>query len=86
MRFSTPFAPGANIATFLTIVMIVCALGTRNSSILTNPRVDYAMARDGLFFRVLRGVHVRFHTPANALLFQALFILGALALTLNSLI
>ncbi len=63
-------ATGASAATWMTIVMMICALGSLNSSILTNARVDYAMARDGLFFRVARGVHPRFRTPANALVFQ----------------
>ncbi|MGB6876540.1 MAG: amino acid permease [Candidatus Acidiferrales bacterium] len=72
-------ATGANVATWLTIVMIICALGTLNSSILTNARVDYAMARDGLFFRIVRGVHPRFRTPANALVFQGI-LASALAL------
>ncbi|MGH9866331.1 MAG: APC family permease, partial [Candidatus Acidiferrales bacterium] len=57
-----------------------CALGTLNSSILTNARVDYAMARDGLFFRAVRGVHPRFRTPANALVFQGI-LASVLALT-----
>lgn len=65
-------ATGASSATWLTIIMMICALGTLNSSILTNARVDYAMARDGLFFRVVRGVHPRFRTPANALIFQGI--------------
>jgi APA family basic amino acid/polyamine antiporter len=73
-------ATGANAATWMTIVMMICALGTLNSSILTNARVDYAMARDGLFFRVARGVHPRFRTPANALIFQA-FLASVMALT-----
>lgn len=65
-------ATGADTATWMTIVMMICALGSLNSSILTNARVDYAMARDGLFFRVARGVHPRFRTPANALVFQGI--------------
>lgn len=73
-------ATGANTATLMTIVMMICALGTLNSSILTNARVDYAMARDGLFFRVARGVHPRFRTPANALVFQGI-LASVLALT-----
>jgi basic amino acid/polyamine antiporter, APA family len=73
-------ATGAGSATWLTIIMIVCALGTLNSSILTNARVDYAMARDGLFFRIVRGVHPRFRTPANALVFQGI-LASVLALT-----
>ena len=73
-------ATGADLATWLTIIMMICALGTLNSSILTNARVDYAMARDGLFFRIVRGVHPRFRTPANALVFQAI-LASVLALT-----
>jgi len=73
-------ATGRNLATWLTVAMIVCALGTLNSSILTNARVPYAMARDGLFFRVARGVDPRFHTPARALVFQGIFA-SVLALT-----
>lgn len=71
---------GTSGATWFTIVAIVCFLGTLNSSILTNARVDYAMARDGLFFRVVRGVHPRFRTPANALIFQGI-LASLLALT-----
>lgn len=73
-------ATGASSATWLTIIMMICALGTLNSSILTNARVDYALARDGLFFRVVRGVHPRFRTPANALIFQGI-LASVLALT-----
>jgi basic amino acid/polyamine antiporter, APA family len=73
-------ATGADVATWLTIAMITCALGTLNSSILTNARVGYAMARDGLFFRIVRGVHPRFRTPANALVFQGI-LASVLALT-----
>jgi APA family basic amino acid/polyamine antiporter len=61
---------GSRAAAWLTLAMIVCALGTLNSSILSGARVDYAMARDGRFFRVARGIHPKFRTPANALIFQ----------------
>jgi basic amino acid/polyamine antiporter, APA family len=73
-------ATGHDLASWLTIAMIICALGTLNSSILTNARVDYAMARDGLFFRVVRGVDPRFHTPARSLVFQGI-LASILALT-----
>jgi APA family basic amino acid/polyamine antiporter len=73
-------ATGASAATWMTIVMMICALGTLNSSILTNARVDYAMARDGIFFRIVRGVHPRYRTPANALVFQGI-LASLLALT-----
>jgi APA family basic amino acid/polyamine antiporter len=37
------------------------------------PRVYYAMARDGLFFKQIATVHKRFNTPALAITLQALF-------------
>lgn len=73
-------ATGSSAANWLTIAMIVCALGTLNSSILTNARVDYALARDGLFFRIVRGVNPRFRTPVRALVFQGI-LASLLALT-----
>jgi basic amino acid/polyamine antiporter, APA family len=73
-------ATGMNAANWLTVAMMICALGALNSSILTNARVDYALARDGLFFRVVRGVSPRFRTPVRALIFQAI-IASLLALT-----
>jgi APA family basic amino acid/polyamine antiporter len=36
--------------------------------VLTAPRVFYAMACDGLFFRKLADVHPRFRTPATAII------------------
>lgn len=71
---------GPSAARWLTVAMIICALGTLNSSILSGARVDYAMARDGLFFRLARGIHPRYRTPARALLFQGC-LASVLALT-----
>jgi APA family basic amino acid/polyamine antiporter len=71
---------GRTAADWLTIAMVVCALGTLNSSILSGARVDYAMARDGLFFRATRSIHPKHRTPAGALIFQAC-LAGVLALT-----
>src|SRR5437763_9655376 len=41
-----------------------------NSSILSGARVPYAMARDGIFFKVADGIHPKYRTPARALIFQ----------------
>jgi APA family basic amino acid/polyamine antiporter len=71
---------GSHVADWLTVAMIICALGTLNSSILTGARVDYAMARDRRFFRIAGGIHPRFRTPAKALIFQAC-LASVLALT-----
>jgi len=61
---------GRGAALWMTLAMIVSALGTLNSSILSGARVPYAMGRDGLFFRVTAKVHPRFRTPGGALIFQ----------------
>jgi basic amino acid/polyamine antiporter, APA family len=61
---------GHGAASWLTLAMIISALGTLNSSLLTGARVPYAMARDGLFFRVTATVHPKFRTPGGALIFQ----------------
>jgi APA family basic amino acid/polyamine antiporter len=61
---------GAQAAAWITAAMVLSAFTTLNSSILTGARVPYAMARDGLFFRVTDGVHPLHRTPAGALVFQ----------------
>jgi APA family basic amino acid/polyamine antiporter len=63
---------GSRAAQWVTLAMIISALGSMNSSILSGARVDYAMARDGLFFRMAAGIHPKFRTPGGALLFQAI--------------
>ena len=61
---------GRRAAVWITIAMLISALGTLNSSVLSGARVDYAMARDGIFFRFAAAIHPRFRTPGNALVFQ----------------
>jgi APA family basic amino acid/polyamine antiporter len=51
---------GASIVAFV----ILCSItGAANGNLLTAPRVFFAMANDGLFFRRLAAVHPRFLTP-----------------------
>jgi APA family basic amino acid/polyamine antiporter len=52
--------------------MAVSMLVTLNGTIMSGARVPYAMARDGYFFRALADVHPRFHTPAAAIVVQAI--------------
>jgi basic amino acid/polyamine antiporter, APA family len=62
---------GAQAAGWITAAMVISGFTTLNSSILTGARVPFAMARDGLFFRVADGIHPRFRTPSGAIVFQA---------------
>jgi len=52
---------------FVGITVMVSTFGSLNASILTNPRVIFAMAEDGLLFRQLARVHPRFQTPFIAI-------------------
>ncbi|HUO33668.1 MAG TPA: amino acid permease [Candidatus Acidoferrum sp.] len=71
---------GHQAALWVTLIMVISALGTLNSSVLSGARVDYAMARDGVFFRVAAKIHPRFRTPGNALIFQCV-LAGVMALS-----
>lgn len=61
---------GGGAAAWITLAMAVSALGSMNSSVLSGARVGYAMARDGIFFKIVGGIHPRFRTPGRALIFQ----------------
>lgn len=59
---------GASLAGALVMLSV---FGTLNGSILSCPRVFFAMAEDGLFFRTVGRVHPRFETPYVAISFIA---------------
>ncbi len=50
-------------AAFVSITVMVSTFGTLNTVLFTSPRVFFAMADDGLFFRPVARVHPRFRTP-----------------------
>src|SRR2546422_7359452 len=57
--------PGA--AQLVTAAILVSIFSAANGLALTGPRMYFAMARDGVFFRALAAVHPRFGTPAVAI-------------------
>src|SRR5690242_15319408 len=61
---------GSGAAVWITIAMVISALGSMNSSVLSGARPTYAMARDGIFFKIADGVHPKYRTPARALIWQ----------------
>lgn len=61
---------GITGATLITLTIVLSSAGAANGAILTSPRVYFAQARDGLFFRKLAQIHPRFETPSFAILVQ----------------
>jgi APA family basic amino acid/polyamine antiporter len=55
------------------IVSIVSIAASISAMTFAGPRVYYAMARDGLFFRRAAAVHPRYHTPAVSIVAQAVW-------------
>ncbi len=53
------------------IIVVVSVLGSLAALLMALPRVYYAMARDGVFFRPIAAIHPRFRTPARAIALQA---------------
>jgi Amino acid transporters len=74
------YAAGRGAAFWVTVAMVISAIGSLNSSVLSGARVPYAMARDGIFFKIADGIHPKFLTPARALIFQGV-LAGLMALT-----
>ena len=52
---------------FVSVAVAVSTFGTLNGSMMTGPRIFFAMADDGLFFRRLAKVQPRFGTPVASI-------------------
>lgn len=63
------FAGGMG-ATLISAIILITTLGCTNSTILMPPRVYYAMAKDGLFFKRAEEIHPTYNTPNPALWMQ----------------
>jgi len=59
-------------------LVLASILGTLNATILVGPRIPYAMALDGLFFRGVDLAHATYRTPAVSIGVQALMAVGIL--------
>jgi APA family basic amino acid/polyamine antiporter len=52
-------------------IIAISTFGTMGIYTLSAPRIYYAMAADGLFFKGIASVHPKFKTPVNAILVQS---------------
>ncbi|HEV7673276.1 MAG TPA: amino acid permease, partial [Candidatus Angelobacter sp.] len=77
---ATQIAIGHLGALLVSAGMALSMFVTLNGTIMSGGRIPFAVARDGYFFKALADVHPRFHTPALALIVQAVM---AIALQLG---
>jgi APA family basic amino acid/polyamine antiporter len=62
---------GSGGVTFVAVTVMLSTFGTLNGTLLTSPRIFFAMADDGLFFKRVAAVHPKFQTPAVAIALTA---------------
>lgn len=68
-------AMGDTGARLIALGIAVSTLGFLSQSVLTAPRVYFAMARDGLFFRAIARVDSKTHVPVLAIVLQSVLTL-----------
>jgi len=57
-------------ASLVALTVLLSTAGCTNAGAMTGPRIYFAQARDGLFFRKIGDVHPRFQTPSFSILVQ----------------
>ena len=60
-------------AALVSLTIVLSIIGAANGGILAAPRVYFAQARDGLFFRRFGEIHPRFETPWFSILGQGIW-------------
>jgi APA family basic amino acid/polyamine antiporter len=55
---------------FISILILISTFNSTNNSLMSAPRVYYAMAVDGLFLKSAAHIHPKFKTPHKAILMQ----------------
>ena len=64
---------GPTAGKLIALAIIVSMYSAAHATVITVPRVYFAMARDGVFFSKLAAVHPRFGTPAVAIVASCLW-------------
>jgi len=60
-------------AAIVTLIILISLIGANNGFVLTSARINYAMAKDKLFFHQASQIHSKFKSPANALIIQCVW-------------
>ena len=56
--------------TLVAIMAVIVVIGSLSSCVMFQPRIEYAMAKDGLFFKAFGKVHPKYETPAFSIVVQ----------------
>lgn len=59
--------------TLVSLTILISIIGGLNGWIMTQPRVYFAQARDGLFFRKFAEIHPRYRTPGFSIVMQSVW-------------
>lgn len=60
-------------ATMIAILILISTFNSTNNSLMTAPRIYYAMAQDGLFHASAAQTHKQFLTPHKAIIYQMIW-------------
>lgn len=60
-------------SSLMSLCVLVSVFGCISATVISGPRVFYAMAKDGLFFQRIATVHPLHRTPAQAILWQCVW-------------
>jgi APA family basic amino acid/polyamine antiporter len=64
---------GSTGGLFISILILLTTLGATNSTLLFPPRLYYAMAREGVFFKGASYIHPTYNTPSKAIVYQGIW-------------
>ncbi|MEC1521922.1 amino acid permease [Neobacillus niacini] len=69
------YIPGLSdvASSFVAVTAIIVILGSLSSCIMFQPRLEYAMAKDGLFFQRFAKVHPKYETPSFSIIVQVVY-------------
>ncbi|MEC8839760.1 MAG: amino acid permease [Candidatus Neomarinimicrobiota bacterium] len=64
---------GSQGGAIITVIILISLIGANNGFILTSARINYAMAKNKLFFKQAASIHPKYKSPSNALIIQCVW-------------
>ncbi|MFV0361852.1 MAG: amino acid permease [Suipraeoptans sp.] len=61
---------GNSASIIVAVMAVIVVIGSLSSCIMFQPRIEYAMAKDGLFFKSFAKVHPKYETPYFSIIVQ----------------